>query len=201
MHGGIGNEYGVGNGIGYDNDMDVDANGTRRIAITRKTPEDEIAKKAKHQSSMFQVVLHSSSMQQNEEKKIDKITFENVCKKTCKFLCTNTPTIVVTPIKSKELKSATPFIGLRNKNALSSGLFVHFAVDVNEQQLITSMMRRMDKSNKKKIKIVNILHSLLNKRKSVNNPEVNRYVLLRGVSTRESDDEIKKIMDIKYKKP
>ncbi|ETN99633.1 hypothetical protein RFI_37837, partial [Reticulomyxa filosa] len=59
-----------------NNDMDVDTNGTRRIAIKRKTPDDglnEIAKKAKHQSSTFQVVLNSSSMQQNEEKK----TFEN----------------------------------------------------------------------------------------------------------------------------
>ncbi|ETO00667.1 hypothetical protein RFI_36773 [Reticulomyxa filosa] len=92
-------------------DMDVDTNGTRRISIKRKTPDDglkdEVAKKAKHQSSTFQVVLHSSSMQQNEEKKIDEITFENACKKNMQIRRQFLPTIVVTSIKSKELKSAT----------------------------------------------------------------------------------------------
>ncbi|ETO02500.1 hypothetical protein RFI_34931, partial [Reticulomyxa filosa] len=58
------------------------------------------------------------------------------------------PTIVVTNIKSKELKSATAVIkllGLKNSNVLSrkvlshtfsgnfSTLFVHFAVDINDQ--------------------------------------------------------------------
>ncbi|ETO00751.1 hypothetical protein RFI_36689, partial [Reticulomyxa filosa] len=75
MHGGIGNGYGVGYGIDMhdninkqrqskmtsNNDMDVDTNGTRRIAIKLKTPndglKDEVAKKAKYQSSTFQVVL------------------------------------------------------------------------------------------------------------------------------------------------
>ncbi|ETO12240.1 hypothetical protein RFI_25136 [Reticulomyxa filosa] len=44
------------------------------------------------------------------------------------FLCTNKPTILLTPIKSKELKSATSvtkFLGLRNKNALSRKVLAH----------------------------------------------------------------------------
>ncbi|ETO36714.1 hypothetical protein RFI_00348 [Reticulomyxa filosa] len=61
---------------------DVDTNGIRLTATKRKKPDsgltDGVVKKAKHQYSTFQVVLHSSSMQQNEEKKIDEITFENV---------------------------------------------------------------------------------------------------------------------------
>ncbi|ETO02828.1 hypothetical protein RFI_34585 [Reticulomyxa filosa] len=88
MHGGIGNGYGVGNGIGYgidmtdtknkqrqskitsNKDMDVDTNGIRRIAIKRKTPDDglkdEIAEKAKHQSSTFQVVLHATKRRKKD---------------------------------------------------------------------------------------------------------------------------------------
>ncbi|ETO34135.1 hypothetical protein RFI_02959 [Reticulomyxa filosa] len=62
-------------------------------------------------------------------------------------MCSNTPKIVVTHIKSKELKSATAVIKLLVLNVLSrkvlahtfsgnfSTLFVHFAVDVNDQQL------------------------------------------------------------------
>ncbi|ETO11965.1 hypothetical protein RFI_25408 [Reticulomyxa filosa] len=72
------------------------------------------------------------SIQQNEEKNIDEVTFENVWKKSMQFrrqfLCMNRPTIVITTIKSKELKSATSVIkfpGLRNKNALSRKVLVH----------------------------------------------------------------------------
>ncbi|ETO00362.1 hypothetical protein RFI_37085 [Reticulomyxa filosa] len=82
---------------------------------------------------------------------IEEVIFENVWEKNMKvrrqFMCSNNLTIVVTNIKSRELKSATAVIkllGLKNMNVLSrkvlayafSGnfrtLFVHFAVDVND---------------------------------------------------------------------
>ncbi|ETO11132.1 hypothetical protein RFI_26244 [Reticulomyxa filosa] len=130
--------------------MDVDNNNTRNIT-KRKTPDDGLingeVKKAKHYQLTLQIVV--------SRKKTDEITFENISKKNIKtrrkFLCSNVPTIVVTPIKSKKFTSATSvikFLGLRNKNALSkkvlahifSGnfrtLFIHFEVDVNEQQLM-----------------------------------------------------------------
>ncbi|ETN98530.1 hypothetical protein RFI_38962 [Reticulomyxa filosa] len=84
-------------------------------------------------STTLQIAIHSPSVKQSEEKKVDEVTFENVWKKNMKvrrqFMCSNVPTIV--------------FIGLKNKNILSRKvlahtfrtLFVHFAVDVNEQQL------------------------------------------------------------------
>ncbi|ETO01416.1 hypothetical protein RFI_36024, partial [Reticulomyxa filosa] len=130
MHGGIGNN---GNGINYginipdsrnkhqqqskitSNAIDIDTNGIRRIDIKRKQLDsgltDDNMKKAKYQSSTLQVAVQVSSMQQNEEKKTEEVTFENVWKKNMQtrrqFMCSNTPTIVVTPIKSKELRSAT----------------------------------------------------------------------------------------------
>ncbi|ETO01152.1 hypothetical protein RFI_36288 [Reticulomyxa filosa] len=168
MHGGIGNGYEVGNGIGHGIDMDFRNNRQRQSKIMTngcrhewckkdcyktKQPDsgitDNVIKKSKLQSSTLQVAVHSSSLQQNEEKKIEEVTFENVWKKNMKvrrqFMCSNTPTIVVTNIKFKELKSATAVItllGLKNRNVLSrkvlahtfSGnfrtLFVHFAVDL-----------------------------------------------------------------------
>ncbi|ETO16420.1 hypothetical protein RFI_20920 [Reticulomyxa filosa] len=152
--------------------------------------------------------LQSSNMQQNEEKKIDKVTFENVWKKNMQ--------------KLKSATSVIKFIGLTNKNALSrkilahtfSGnfrtLFVHFAVDINEQQLTQlahnfndvkdGQMEQKENQDGSQDVILIVRHLLLNKRKgeeAVINPEVNRYVLLRGVLNRESDGEIKEALEVK----
>ncbi|ETO35085.1 hypothetical protein RFI_01989, partial [Reticulomyxa filosa] len=136
IHGGIGNGYRVGR-YGIDitdprnhqqqfkmtsnNDMDVDTNCTRRTATKRKKPDngltDEIVKKAKHHFK-----LHRSSMQQSEERRLMKSHLKTCGEKNASstaILCTNKPTIVVTPINSKELKSAISvinFIGLRKRD-------------------------------------------------------------------------------------
>ncbi|ETO02273.1 hypothetical protein RFI_35163, partial [Reticulomyxa filosa] len=119
-------------------------------------------------------------------------------------MCSNVPTIVVTSIKSKELKSAIAvikFIGLKNKNILPrkvlvhtvSGnfrtLFVHFAVDVNEQQL-----NQLDHNFNENSKTF-AAEQKQKRENAVINPEINKYVLLRGVSIHESENEIKETLE------
>ncbi|ETO32377.1 hypothetical protein RFI_04740, partial [Reticulomyxa filosa] len=82
VHGGIGNGY--GSKMTSNNDI-----------TSTQMAQESLARKAKHQPSTFQVVLEMCG-----EKYANSTT----------ILVTNMPTIVVTPIKSKELKSATSVI-------------------------------------------------------------------------------------------
>ncbi|ETN97753.1 hypothetical protein RFI_39773, partial [Reticulomyxa filosa] len=111
-----------------NDNMDVDTNGARQIAIKRKQPDsgltDNVMKKSKLQSSTLQVAVHSSSLQQNEEKKIEEVIFENVEKGY------ESATAIHVFQRSNDCRYA--------RNTFSGNfrtLFVHFAVDVNEQQL------------------------------------------------------------------
>ncbi|ETO03061.1 hypothetical protein RFI_34349 [Reticulomyxa filosa] len=131
--------------------------------------------KSKFQSPTLQVAVHSPSLQQNEEKKIEEVTFENMWKKNMKvrrqFMYYNT--IVVTYIKSKELKSATAYLQIHFLEILGHYLFIL------QSMLITSMTLKICKLNKKiKATITKEL-----------------YVLLRGVSIHESENEIKEILE------
>ncbi|ETO08416.1 hypothetical protein RFI_28971 [Reticulomyxa filosa] len=148
MHGGIGTGHGI--------DMHDYRNNQRQSKMTSNDRHERYktdcykTKSARH-----------SSLQQNEEKKIEEVTFENVWKKNIKvrrqFMCSNTPTIVVTHIKSPT--AVIKLLGLKNSNVLSrkvlahtfSGnfraLFDHFAVDVNDQQLIQLAHKFNDSKN------------------------------------------------------
>ncbi|ETO10568.1 hypothetical protein RFI_26809 [Reticulomyxa filosa] len=80
---------------------------------------------------------------------LDEITFENVSKKNMQmrqFLYANTSTIIVTSIKSKELKSATSlikFIRLKNNNALSRKQLAHNFNDDNNVQIEQDCKQRI----------------------------------------------------------
>ncbi|ETN99166.1 hypothetical protein RFI_38315, partial [Reticulomyxa filosa] len=164
----------------------------------RKTPDDglinEEVKKVKHYHSTLQVVVSSSNLQHNDEKKADEITFKNTWKKNMKtrrqFLCSNVSTIVITP------------------------LFVHFAVDISEQQLIQFANSFNDATNEQieqkenqdgKQRTVRqprcdiyrktFAEQKRRREEAVTNPDVNRFILLRGVSIHENDNDIKETLE------
>ncbi|ETO03542.1 hypothetical protein RFI_33860, partial [Reticulomyxa filosa] len=131
---------------------------------------------------------------------IEEMTFENVWKKDMKvrrqFMCSNTPTIVVTNIKFKELKSECIV-----QEVLAHTFSGNFStlVDVNDQQLSqlahnfndskNVQIEQKDNSNgnqrivkQPRCDIYRKSFAVEQKKKreeAVINPEINRYVLLR----------------------
>ncbi|ETO36815.1 hypothetical protein RFI_00247, partial [Reticulomyxa filosa] len=97
--------YRIPNIMEQQNKMDVDNNNIKRNTTKRKTPDNGLINEGQSITTQLCKLLCQ---------KADEITFENTWKKNMKtrrqFLCSNVPTIVVTPIKSKELRSHKHFL-------------------------------------------------------------------------------------------
>ncbi|ETO10605.1 hypothetical protein RFI_26770 [Reticulomyxa filosa] len=104
--------------------MDIDNNSAKNKK--RKLDNDYIydlntkKRRTNEQSLQVQVSMRSEV---DEKKKDEEINFENMWKFKSRdrhnFLCSSSPTLVITSIQAKELKSATSvfkFIGLKNKH-------------------------------------------------------------------------------------
>ena len=138
--------------------MEVDIDSTNKTLKKRLSPEggrdnNDTSKKSRLESNLQEEIF--GQLKDQDEKIREEISLENVWKFNMKtrrkFMCNNTPTIVITPIKAREIKSETSvikFLGLKNRNQLTkkiirhtfSGdfrtIFIHFSRDVNEQHLI-----------------------------------------------------------------
>ncbi|ETO09967.1 hypothetical protein RFI_27409 [Reticulomyxa filosa] len=118
----------------------------------------------------------------NEEKKDEKVNENNVRKKSRKirrqYFCTNFPTLVITPVKGRTLLSTSSLIRFIFNDTHSKELVQNFSKDDNEVQFITS-----------KCFIFQILYQEEAKKKieDLNNPNVNRYVLIKIINIRESE--------------
>ncbi|ETO17035.1 hypothetical protein RFI_20298, partial [Reticulomyxa filosa] len=120
-------------------------------------------------------------------KKEDEINFDNMWKFSSRsrynFLCSSSPTLVITPIQIKEFKSpisVLKFLGLKSFQEVLLTIYVHFAVNASVQQICDTFdnKKALDedeksenqfKKSKRQIKYQIIDETMLRKLRNENN--------------------------------